>query len=109
MKQHQSCYSNTGEVGAPGGDGGIAPNCEPQLQLCNASEPCDYGLVSLVSARSDTVGFAYWVGSSFAAPLVSGVAADALEGGVTYDKVMANLQASAATSGVVDAEAAVKP
>lgn len=109
MDQRQSCYSNSGEVGAPGGNGGITPNCEPQLQLCNATQPCDYGLVGLVSERSDTVGFAYWVGSSFAAPLVSGVAADALENGVTYDKAMANVLASAAKSGVVDAEVAVKP
>ncbi len=108
-KQAKACYSNVGEIGAPGGDGGIAPNCDPQLQLCNAAEPCDYGLVSLVSLKSNTVGFAYWVGSSFAAPLVSGVAADALENGVTYDKIIAGLQASAATSGVVDAEAAIKP
>lgn len=109
MKQAKSCYSNVGEIGAPGGDGGIAPNCEPQLQLCNAAEPCDYGLVSLVSLKSNTVGFAYWVGSSFAAPLVSGVAADALENGVTYDKVINGLQSSAATSGVVDAPSAIKP
>ncbi|HRF50449.1 MAG TPA: S8 family serine peptidase [Anaerolineales bacterium] len=109
MAQRQSCYSNTGEVGAPGGDGGLAPDCEPQLQLCNAATPCDYGLVSLVSERSDTVGFAYWVGSSFAAPLVSGVAADALEGGVTYDKVTAYIAQSALRTGVVDAPAATKP
>jgi len=109
MAQRQSCYSNSGEVGAPGGDGGLAPDCEPQLQLCNVATPCDYGLVSLVSERSDTVGFAYWVGSSFAAPLVSGVAADALEGGVTYDKVTAYIAQSALRTGVVDATAATKP
>lgn len=109
MNQRQSCYGNSGEVGAPGGDGGIAPTCEPQLHLCNASEPCDYGLVSLVSVRGTTVGFAYWVGSSFAAPLVSGIAADALEGGITYDKVTGQLELSAARTGVVSAEVAVKP
>ncbi len=109
MAQRQSCYSNTGEVGAPGGDGGIAPDCKPQLELCHADEACDYGLVSLVSVKSSTVGWAYWVGSSFAAPMVSGVAADALEAGVTYDKVISQLEASAARTGVIDAQTATKP
>ncbi len=109
LHQQKSCYSNVGEVGAPGADGGVTPNCEPQLQLCNAEQTCDYGLVSLVSERSNTIGFAYWVGSSFAAPLVSGVAADALEGGVAYDKVTSQLELSAARTGVVTAEEAVKP
>ena len=109
MNQRQSCYSNSGEVGAPGGDGGIAPDCEPHLELCKADLPCDYGLVSLVSEQSNTVGFAYWVGSSFAAPLVSGIAADALEGGVTYDKVMLSLEEAALRTGVVDSRVATKP
>ncbi len=109
MSQQRSCYSNDGEVGAPGGDGGLSPACEPQLSLCNVGTQCDFGVVSLVSEHSNTVGFAYWVGSSFAAPMVSGIAADALENGVTYDKVMANLEGAAARTGVVSATDATKP
>lgn len=115
LDRARSCYANTGEAGAPGGDGGSATDtsgsaCAPRLDLCKADSPCPYGLVSLVSEQADTVGFAYWVGSSFASPLVSGAAADALSAGIAPDVVQANaLLDSAATTGVVNVVEAATP
>ncbi len=110
----RSCYANTGETGAPGGDGGPADdgsaNCTPRLDKCKADAPCPYGIVSLVSEHSDTVGFAYWVGSSFASPLVAGAAADALSAGIPPDTVQGSaLPDSAAATGVVNAVDAATP
>ncbi len=73
----RGCFSNagvftdTGQVAAPGGDGvnGTSP-C--QIPACDAGNP-DACLVS-ISLDSET-GYVYWVGTSFAAPLVSGEAA----------------------------------
>lgn len=115
LDRARSCYANTGEAGAPGADGGSATDasgsaCAPRLDLCKADSPCPYGLVSLVSEQADTVGFAYWVGSSFASPLVSGAAADALSAGIAPDVVQANaLLDSAAATGVVNVVDAATP
>jgi subtilisin family serine protease len=69
-----SCFSNYGEILAPGGDGGVAPpQCEQTIHLCTGQPDCKYGLISL-SLLSPS-GFIYWNGSSFAAPLASGAAA----------------------------------
>ena len=101
---------SAGEVHTPGADGGVRPSdCVPHLELCRADADCEYGLISLVSMPADTVGFAYWVGTSFAAPLVSGIAADALENGVPPEKVTTYIVDSAVRTGVVDASAATKP
>ena len=116
----QSCYANTGEAGAPGADGGpVTPmptdpasgsDCAPRLADCKADAPCPYGIVSLVSEQADTVGFAYWVGSSFASPLVAGAAADALSAGIAPDIVQASaLTDSASANGVVNAVEAATP
>jgi hypothetical protein len=83
-----SCYSNPGDVYAPGGDG--ANECLPSLDTCSSSpsEACGYGLISLVTSRDvngNVIGhqFAYWVGTSFATPLVSGLAARYRQQGVS--------------------------
>lgn len=121
LDSNRSCYANTGETGAPGADGGpatpsptdpasTASNCAPRLADCNAGAPCPYGIVSLVSEQADTVGFAYWVGSSFASPLVAGAAADALSAGIAPDIVQSNaLTDSASATGVVNAVEAATP
>ncbi len=121
LDSNRSCYANIGETGAPGADGGpvtpvptdpasTASNCAPRLADCNAGAPCPYGIVSLVSEQADTVGFAYWVGSSFASPLVAGAAADALSAGIAPDIVQSNaLTDSASANGVVNAVEAATP
>jgi subtilisin family serine protease len=90
----RGCFSNTApgapNVAAPGGDGvppaeGVSPSWP-----CNVPEKCsdehhEACLVSL-SLDSDT-GYVYWVGTSFAAPLVTGQVAVMLGsgGGVPID------------------------
>ncbi len=47
---------------------------------CNPSDSnCPYGVVSVASKLPGGPGFSYWVGTSFATPLVSGLAALRLE------------------------------
>ena len=95
----RSCYSNEGVVAAPGGDGRfIVTNddgtteekCEPRAdtwnqspgpngdQICTDMASCEYGLVSLGQTRYGPQ-YMYWSGTSFATPLVSGLAALAYE------------------------------
>jgi serine protease len=66
----RACFSNRGDLAAPGGDsdseGGV---CAESLEDIG-----EYGLIGPVLNTSKT-GYAYWVGTSFAAPLVSGLAA----------------------------------
>lgn len=78
-----SCYTNNGKVGAPGADGGPKPAgdgstevrlCAPLADQCGLMEwDCPWGVVSLSLASS--TGYQFWAGTSFAAPLVSGLAA----------------------------------
>jgi Subtilase family len=92
MNGERSCYSNEGEVAAPGGDGGDDlrdPNnhCASRTSTWNqpglsGSAPCTedhldqcpLGLISLVQTRYGPQ-YALWSGTSFATPLVSGLAA----------------------------------
>ncbi len=66
-----ACFSNAGDILAPGG-GGLMPACLPGLNRCRGTD-CRYALISLSTAS--WTGFSYGVGSSYAAPLVSGMAA----------------------------------
>lgn len=76
-----ACFSNAGNVWAPGGEGVTSPSnteCKPQFKTCNAAGNCaDYGLVSLGTESS--TGYWYWAGTSFAAPLVSSLVARCLQ------------------------------
>lgn len=68
----RSCFSNRGEIAAPGGDGhtadtgcaaSVLTDCPKQPDLC------------VISLASQSPNYAYWAGTSFAAPLVTGLAA----------------------------------
>ena len=105
----RSCYSNEGDLRAPGGDGdsGDAGACVPAHTTCDTdSGDCPFGVISY--AMVATQGFAYWVGSSFATPLVSGLAADAIAtGGMPRPADVQSALLCAAGGGVVDAVLAV--
>jgi hypothetical protein len=71
IDRERSSFSNQGNIAAPGGDG--PPDFEPNDRAGNAIP--DHWLVGL-SMRSEPVeGYMYWMGTSFAAPLVAGHAA----------------------------------
>ena len=95
----RSCYSNEGVIAAPGGDGRFTvtnddstteEKCEPRADtwnqspgpnggpICTDMANCEYGLVSL-GQTSYGPQYMYWSGTSFATPLVSGLAALAYE------------------------------
>ena len=96
IERQRSCFSNWGDVSAPAGDGGpneelkqghddlrdLVTNCLPVIDKCKDKAKCPDGLISLV--HSVDQGYAYWGGTSFAAPLVSGLAAQVLDAGVSH-------------------------
>jgi subtilisin family serine protease len=86
-----SCFSNIGDVAAPGGQG--IGNCEPSLHRCQGN--CPYGLIGLVLKDTSPTGYAYWAGTSFSTPLVSGLAALLLEKGVLPASVAGEIEQGA--------------
>jgi subtilisin family serine protease len=89
-----SCFSNEGQIMAPGGDGGPHPSaCRSMLQTCE--DDCPYALISL-SLLSPT-GYIYWHGTSFSTPLVSGWAAalvDRAGGWLPQERVLTEMMDS---------------
>jgi subtilisin family serine protease len=95
----RSCYSNMGGVRAPGGDGdvpldgtptpeagGESAVCTPRHMTCdNTSPDCGYGVISTTYRVHE--GFAYWVGTSFATPIVSGLVALQLDADVQPENI----------------------
>jgi hypothetical protein len=112
VRRERACFSNWGDVSAPGGDGG--PNDELKTKLLeglqdkgftqaeldyaqshffdclprtdtdkclDAPGSCDDVLIGLTDYSHR--GYSYWSGSSFSAPLVSGLAALILDAGVS--------------------------
>ncbi len=69
-KKRRACFSNQGDVMAPGGAG--LKNCIPPMGRCH-DDDCPYAVISL-DVGSYT-GYSYGIGTSFAAPLVAGLAA----------------------------------
>jgi hypothetical protein len=84
-----ACYSNAGDVIAPGAEADTDIDhesgekiCMPLTEKCPAIDAtatpgsCEYGVVGLFKPLDkDQRDFAYWVGTSFATPLISGKAA----------------------------------
>ncbi|HMN27124.1 MAG TPA: S8/S53 family peptidase, partial [Caldilineaceae bacterium] len=89
----RACYSNQGQsylsgstiyyydIAAPGGDAGPAEvdgenhPCAPLVAQCPDQGDCPFGLLGRIEISGQPEKFAYWSGTSFATPLVSGVAA----------------------------------
>lgn len=80
-----SCFSNEGDVAAPGGEGGTGVDgtpCYMDLTVLCQGIPggianCPYAVISLISIPDP--GFGYWAGTSMSTPMVSGLAALVLE------------------------------
>jgi hypothetical protein len=67
----RTCYTKLGNVAAPGGDPGKS---QSRVTSCpgRTDAGCAHGIVSLSLLGSPCTGYMCWVGTSFAAPLVSG-------------------------------------
>jgi subtilisin family serine protease len=88
----RSCFSNSGDIAAPGGNG-VGASCTPPSPCPPA---CANQPISIVLPGAGESGYAYWPGTSFASPLVAGAAAlvlDAHDGALTppaVSKVLAD-------------------
>jgi hypothetical protein len=78
VDQKRSSFSNAGDIAAPGGNG--PPNEPPLDDDGNIRNPCDW-LIGLSMRSAPVDGYMYWMGTSFATPLVAGRAARILGSG----------------------------
>jgi subtilisin family serine protease len=85
--QNRSCFSNQGNIAAPAGNGRSDARdkdkqCIPANHLCD-DETCGYAVIGpiLKTHDKDNEGYAFWSGTSFATPMVTGLAALVMEKG----------------------------
>jgi subtilisin family serine protease len=80
----RACFSNQGDIAAPGGDGREPDNprgqCRPRIAECDGPD-CPFGVVGPVLNSESSIEYAFWTGSSFATPMVTGLATQVLEAG----------------------------
>jgi hypothetical protein len=88
----RACFSNRGDVAAPSGDVGRAG----KKTVLNCNRWPGFCLTSLAKKFEPRTGFAHWIGTSFATPLVSGQAALLLEDmGMSPDRVRMAIEETA--------------
>jgi subtilisin family serine protease len=89
-ENNRACFSNCGEVGAPGGDGRSSTDpadkdCKPRVAECTKGVECKVAVIGPAIrppfTNPNNIYYVYWSGSSFSAPLASGLAALVLEAG----------------------------
>jgi hypothetical protein len=92
-RQKRSGFSNTGDIAAPAGKG--LPHHRPLKDDGKIKDASDW-LVGAAMQLGQPQGYAYWMGTSFAAPLVAGGAARLLLEGdtpaIAHAKVMASAE-----------------
>lgn len=128
MTDGPACYSNRGDVAAPGGDAeaGVDSSSGDPICMSKASDcptiasgnpgSCEYGVIGL-STLSTTTGYAYWVGTSFATPMASGLAALAYQKAGTQGDTWTRVTTKVNTSipdhqygmGLIDVQKALGP